>query len=107
DHTADALKQNKERMNAAPGPRRIDRRRMIVNILRPERSDEAMMDRHIGDREQVRHPVLIERQKDQHDEKMKMEFDKAAGEVNENGGRTDQSETDGRRPQRAAQPGAR
>jgi hypothetical protein len=59
---------------------------MVIDFVGPERSDDPMVDRYVPDGEQIRDPILIKGQKDEHDEKMKMKLDVAAGKVHEDSG---------------------
>src|SRR5438309_11924913 len=72
-------------MDAGPRPWSIYRRRMIVDLLRPHHSYNSVMDRNVNNRQQIRDPVLIKRQKGQHNEKVKVKLDIAAREMNQDG----------------------
>src|SRR5437870_3965402 len=72
-------------MDTGPRPRSIYRHRMVVNLLKPHHSYNSVMDRNVNNSQQVRDPVLIKRQKGEHDEKVKVKLDIAAGEMNEDG----------------------
>ena len=62
------------------------------------------MHRHERHGQQIRDPVLAERQEDEHDEEVKVHLDVAAGEVHEDGRGAHQPEADGRRAHGAAGP---
>ena len=72
-------------MDAGPRPWSIYRRRMVVDLLRPHHSYNSVMDRNVNNRQQIRDPVLIKRQKGEHDEKVKVKLDIAAREMNQDG----------------------
>src|SRR5437899_5781683 len=72
-------------MDAGPRPWSIYRRRMVVDLLRPHHSYDSVMDRNVNNRQQIRDPVLIKRQKGEHNEKVKVKLDIAAREMNQDG----------------------
>ena len=54
--------------------------------MRVERSRDAVMQQHVGDRREERDPVLIERDHDDHHEEVEVHLDDAAREMHEHGG---------------------
>src|SRR5258706_10449734 len=77
---------------------------MIVDFLRPKGSDNAVVNRDVGDSEQIGRPILIKRQKHQHDKKVKMKLDIAAREMHQDCRRADQSQTHGGSSKRSVAP---
>jgi hypothetical protein len=98
DHAADALKQNEERVNAAPGPRRVDSRCVIINIIRPKRSYEAVVNCDISDPPAGTEPNRGRGPEKPASQKMKVQFDITAREMDQDGGGADQPEAYGGSP---------
>ena len=79
DDAAHARPEHEQRVDAGPGPRRVDRGLVVVHGLGPEHADDAVVDRDEGDGQEVRDPVLAESQEREHDEEVEVKFDVAAG----------------------------
>jgi hypothetical protein len=89
-------------VDARPRPRRVERRLVVVDRLRPEHADDAVMHGDERDGQQVGDPVLAEGEEREHDEEVKVELDVAAREMHEDRGRAHQAEAHERGLQRAA-----
>src|SRR5213594_733985 len=90
----DAGAEHKEGVDAGPRPRSVDRGGMIVDFPGPNNAHDTVMNSDIQDRQAVRNPILVESQKNEHDKKVEVKLDVAAGKMHENRRRADQTKTD-------------
>src|SRR5918995_5258737 len=71
-------------MDGGPDPRSVQSRSMVIDVLRPYRADDAVINHKVNKKYDVRNPILVKRQKGKHNKKMKVKLDGATGEMNEN-----------------------
>jgi hypothetical protein len=83
DDVGGAGGQDERAVDARPAPGVRDGVRVAVHLLRRQDADEAMVDHDVGDRDQERHPVLVEREDADHHEEVEVRLGDAGPQVDE------------------------
>ena len=103
-HAAHAGAEDEEGVDAGPRPWRVVGSLVVVDGLGPQDADHSVVEGHEGDGQQVRDPVLAEREEREHHEEVEVQLDHAAREVHQDGRRAEQAEADRGGLDRPAEP---